>query len=68
MKNSWREKTVLSVPEAAQVLGISRCLAYELVKTGDIPAIRLGGRRIIVPTESLTKILKQTESEVKNND
>ncbi len=68
MKNNWREKTVLSVPEAAQVLGISRCLAYELVKTGDIPAIRLGGRRIIVPTESLTKILKQTESEVKNND
>lgn len=67
MKNSWREKTVLSVPEAAQVLGISRCLAYELVKTGDIPAIRLGGRRIIVPTESITKILKQTESEVKNN-
>ncbi len=33
---------VLTVPEAARLLRISRSLAYELVARGELPAIRLG--------------------------
>ena len=39
---------LLTVSEAAQVLRISRNLAYELVARGELPAVRLG-RVIRVP-------------------
>lgn len=37
-----------TVPEVAARLGIGRCMAYDLVRQGIIPAKRLG-RRWIVP-------------------
>jgi excisionase family DNA binding protein len=43
-----RSKEVLTVSEAAEALGISRSLAYELVARQEIPSLRLG-RRIVVP-------------------
>lgn len=46
------EVILLTVPEAAKVLRISRNLAYELVARGEIPAIRLG-RVIRVPRAPL---------------
>jgi|TARA_B100000315_G_C14426133_1_gene517919 excisionase family DNA binding protein len=41
-----------NVPEAASYLGISKSLAYELVRTGKLPAVRLG-RRWLIPRASL---------------
>jgi excisionase family DNA binding protein len=38
------ERMVLSVAEAAELLGISRTLAYDLVARDELPALRLGGR------------------------
>ena len=35
-----------TVEEAAARLGISRTLAYELVRQGKIPSLRLGRRRL----------------------
>jgi excisionase family DNA binding protein len=49
-------KQVLTVLEAAGVLGISRSLAYELIARGDLPAVRLG-RRIIVPARAIEVLL-----------
>jgi excisionase family DNA binding protein len=46
----------MSVTEAAERLGISRSLAYELVARGGLPSLRLG-RRIVVPIESLNALL-----------
>jgi excisionase family DNA binding protein len=43
---------LLTAPEAAKQLRISRSLAYELVARGRIPAIRLG-RAIRIPRGSL---------------
>lgn len=43
---------LLTVPEAAKVLRISRNLAYELVARQELPAIRLG-RVIRIPRYSL---------------
>ena len=41
---------MLSVPEVAAVLGISRAGAYELVRSDGFPALRIGSR-IVVPKE-----------------
>ena len=45
-----------SVTEAARLLGISRTKAYECIRTGELPALRLG-RRIVVPAARLERLL-----------
>ena len=45
-----------SVDEAARLLGISRNLAYDLVREGRLPHVRLG-RRILVPRFGLEQWL-----------
>jgi|GEM_PF-1313428 len=40
-------RLVYSVSEAAELLGISRAFAYELVARGELPVIRLGRRRLV---------------------
>ena len=52
------EKKVLTVMEAAEELGISRGSAYEAVRSGQIPTIRIG-RRLIVPRAAFDKMLEQ---------
>ena len=49
-------RPTLSVDETAIVLGIGRATAYEGVRTGDIPAIRVG-RRLRVPTAAIVRML-----------
>ncbi len=39
---------LLTVPRAAQLLGITRAATYRLVASGELPARRLGGRVYIV--------------------
>ena len=41
---------MLSVPEVAIVLGISRAAAYELTRSKDFPSLRIG-TRIVVPKD-----------------
>lgn len=50
------EPLVLSVVEAAGMLGISKDLAYELVARGELPSLRLG-RRIVIPTKRLIELV-----------
>ena len=49
------ERLVLSVAEAAELLGISRTLAYDLVARKELPALHLGGRIVVLyrPLERL---------------
>ena len=42
---------MLSVPEVAAILGISRAGAYELVRAEGFPALKIGSR-IVVPKEN----------------
>lgn len=51
-----RERLTLTVAEAADLLGISRSTAYECVRTGDLPSIRMAGR-ILVPRKRLEELL-----------
>ncbi|MFC1918033.1 helix-turn-helix domain-containing protein [Chloroflexota bacterium] len=50
------EKVVMTVEEVAEVLKISRPSAYQAVKNGEIPIIRIG-RRILVPVAALEQKL-----------
>ena len=50
------DRLTLTVEEAAQLLGISRALGYELVARGELPSIHLG-RRIVVPRRALDAML-----------
>lgn len=36
-----------TVPEVAEMLGISRSTAYECVRRGEIPSLKLAGRVVI---------------------
>ncbi len=49
-KNYDELPLMLSVPEVAAVLGISRAGAYELVQSDGFPALKIGSR-IVVPKE-----------------
>ena len=46
----------LRVPEAAAILGVSRDTAYQAVKSGELPIIRLRGA-LRVPTAALLQML-----------
>lgn len=54
------ERLTMTVPEAAAALKIGRGLAYEAVRRGEIPAIRVG-RRLLVPRRALEKLLEEPQ-------
>ena len=54
------ERLTLSVEEAAAILRIRRAFAYEAVRRGEIPSIRIG-RRVLVPHAALNRLLSATE-------
>ena len=54
-------KRVLTVTEAGEQLGLSRGSAYEAVRRGEIPVIRIG-RRILVPKDALDRLLSGNAS------
>ena len=45
-----------TVPEVAELLGISRSTAYECVRRGDIPALTLG-RRVLIARATIDALL-----------
>ncbi len=47
---------VLTVEEAARLLGIPRGLAYKMIREGVIPSIRFG-RRVVVPRSRLRALM-----------
>lgn len=53
-----KEKLTMTVREAGEALGISRATAYMLANNGQIPTIRLGEKRLVVPRAALMKMLE----------
>jgi excisionase family DNA binding protein len=48
-----------TVPEVAELLGISRSSAYECVRRGEIPALTLG-RRVVIAKATIDTMLNVT--------
>lgn len=47
------EKLVYSIAECAERLGISKSLCYEMARTGQLPVLRCGQKRLVVPVRAL---------------
>lgn len=62
MTKNQRRLTV-TVEEAGALLGVGRSTAYELVRSGDLPCIRLR-RRIVVPVGRLADHLGISVNEI----
>jgi excisionase family DNA binding protein len=50
------QRPTMTVREAAAVLGIDRGAAYDAVRRGELPALRIG-RKILVPTAPIRAML-----------
>jgi excisionase family DNA binding protein len=61
------DRLTVTVPETAQLLGISRMTAYAAVRAGVIPSIRVG-RRVLVPRVALNRLLGAAEGSDRERD
>lgn len=50
------ERPTMTVPEAAEALGVHRDTVYDAVRRGELPAIRLG-RTVRIPTARIARML-----------
>ena len=56
-----------TVPEVAELLGISRSSAYECVRRGEIPALTLG-RRVVIAKSTIDSMLNVATNRIANDD
>jgi excisionase family DNA binding protein len=52
------EQRLLTVPEAANRLGVSRSKGWQLAQQGEIPVVRIG-RSVRVPADALDAWIKE---------
>jgi excisionase family DNA binding protein len=57
------DRLTVTVEQAGARLGVSRTLAYELMRRGQIPSRRLG-RRVVVPVRALELMVDAVASQV----
>jgi excisionase family DNA binding protein len=50
------ERLTYTVEEAAKAIGVSRGLAYELVRRGDLRTVHVG-RRVVIPRDAVRDFL-----------
>lgn len=50
------ERQTFTVEQAARIMGIGRNSAYEAIRRGEIPVLRIG-RRLLVPKKALEDML-----------
>jgi excisionase family DNA binding protein len=55
------DEMILTVPEAAGRLRLSRAFTYQLVADGELPALRFG-RRVLIPRSALERYIEERSS------
>lgn len=58
MNTGIDKRLCVKVKETAEMLGISRNFAYQLVREGKLPSIRFG-KRILIPRAALDKMMEK---------
>jgi len=53
-------KITVTVEEAARLLGISRSLAYDMARRGQLPTLKFG-RRLVVPRRALEGLIEEAQ-------
>ena len=61
MRTQASKRLTLTVPEAAEKLGIGRNQGYEAARNGQIPTIKIG-KRLLVPVTALENKLLSASS------
>jgi len=56
------ERLAVTVPEAAEMLGVGASVVYKYVRAGLIPHVRIG-RRIVIPLKALEEWMEQKAQE-----
>ena len=56
--SSTEKPLSVNLEKAAQLLGISRGLAYKLAGEGKIPVVKIGDRRLVVPYSALERMME----------
>lgn len=51
------ERRTYSVREAARIIGYGRNTTYDLIKAGEIRALRVSSRKIVVPRMEIERLL-----------
>jgi hypothetical protein len=59
LKNSGR--LTITVEETGRFIGIGRGAAYECVRNGELPVLRLGSHKLLVPVPALLRMLGDQE-------
>lgn len=52
---------LVSVPQAAHLLGIGATLCWEMVYAGRLPSVRLG-RRVLIPVAAVEKLARLSDA------
>jgi excisionase family DNA binding protein len=55
-RRAAQRRMTLTVEETAQRLGIGRNQAYEAIRRGEIPVVRIG-KRLLIPEAALERML-----------
>ena len=63
IQNEQLPRALISVNEAARVIGVSRSYAYELVASGLLTSVRLG-RRVLVPVSAIEDLIVQCRADI----
>lgn len=66
-ETTLQEPLTMSVPEAGRRIGIGRDAAYQAVRNGEIPVIRIG-RLLRVPRIALEKMLSGETGEINRRE
>ena len=54
------ERLTMTVEEAGEMLGISRSLAYEMARSGQLPSLRFG-KRLVVSRRAVERLLEDPQ-------
>jgi len=55
------DQLTMSVKSCARLLGISRGLAFAMIKQGRLPHLKFG-RRILIPKQAIDELLRHPEN------
>jgi excisionase family DNA binding protein len=61
-RNDCDHRVTMTVPEAAEVLGMSESATHEAVARGEIPSVRIG-RRVLIKRDLFLEMLTSTHDE-----
>jgi excisionase family DNA binding protein len=59
------ERLAVTVPQAAEMLGLGRSTTWQLVRRGRLRSLRVG-KRVLIPVRELERFLTEAMAEAEN--